>query len=296
MAGPSEPQLLRLPYHSKATGKAREFFVYLPTGYEVDETYRWPVILHLHGGGEQGDGKEDLDWVLFHGPLAEAWLRHRDLPFVMIGPQLPVFDNDWQLELRAGVPRPVRRPYPAPCWASERPGQPMALAPDVSPVKYDCTEAWGDEGFPGGWQLCEEDVTAILDTVLSTYRTDSERVYMTGESYGGHGTWHMAMTYPERFAAIAPVCGDGNSSLASVLAERQLPIWMFHGGRDTLNKRRSGHMTWRMRLSRQDTNRCGSRFMKIVGTIAGLGCTAVRTSMIGFCSTGASNPPALLWS
>ena len=43
-----------------------------------------------------------------NGPLAEAWICHRDLPFVMIGPQLPVFGMENQLQLRAGDPKPVR--------------------------------------------------------------------------------------------------------------------------------------------------------------------------------------------
>jgi hypothetical protein len=45
------------------------------------------------GNGERGDGKADLDYVLTHGPLFEAWVQRRDLPFVMIAPQLPLFDQ-----------------------------------------------------------------------------------------------------------------------------------------------------------------------------------------------------------
>ena len=233
----NEPQLLRLPYQSKATGEYREFLVYLPVGYGVEQTYRWPVILFLHGGGERGDGRADLDYVLLNGPLGEAWIRHRDLPFVMIGPQLPLFGMDWQIQLRAGIPKPVRLATdPGPQPVKDRPSQPMMRAPDLSPAVFDVTETWGDDGFPSGWQLCQEDLIAMLDTVLREYQTDPDRVYLTGLSYGGNGTWHMAITYPERWAAIAPICGDGNSALASTLATRQLPIWMFHGGRDTLNK------------------------------------------------------------
>ena len=44
------------------------------------------MILFLHGGGERGDGKAELDLVLKHGPLKEAWSAQRDLPFVMIAP------------------------------------------------------------------------------------------------------------------------------------------------------------------------------------------------------------------
>ena len=53
---PSEPELLRLPYLSDATGKEREYLVYLPRGYRDEPDRRWPVLLFLHGSGEVGDG------------------------------------------------------------------------------------------------------------------------------------------------------------------------------------------------------------------------------------------------
>ena len=49
----SEAQLLRIPYHSQATQGQREYFLYLPAGYETDTEKRWPVLLFLHGGGER---------------------------------------------------------------------------------------------------------------------------------------------------------------------------------------------------------------------------------------------------
>src|SRR5690606_39559586 len=49
-------QLLRLPYVSQADNKNREFFVYLPRGYETQPEQQWPVLLFLHGNGERGNG------------------------------------------------------------------------------------------------------------------------------------------------------------------------------------------------------------------------------------------------
>lgn len=184
---PSEPQLLRLSCHSAATGQSRSFLVYLPSGYHTQVVYRWPVIVFLHGVGERGDGHADLDYVLLSGPLGEAWIGHRDLPFVMIGPQLPIFDMEWQLQLRAGVPKPQRLATAPAAPTPERPSQRMLRAPDPSPAVFDVTEAWGDDGFPGGWQLCQDEVMAMLDTVLGAYRTDPDRVYLTGLSYAGTG-------------------------------------------------------------------------------------------------------------
>ncbi len=232
----STAQLLRLPYHSTATGEERDFLLYLPAGYDADQDRRWPVLFFLHGGGERGDGKKDLDYVLVHGPLTEAWIRHRELPFVIISPQLPVFDMDHQVASQAGAAKPVRLSAPPPPIPEDRPARPMLRASDPTPAFFGVTEAWGDEGFPGGWQNCQEDLIAILDGVLASYRTDPDRIYLTGLSYGGHGTWHMAATCPDRWAAIAPFCGDANEAQMAVLAQRGLPIWMFHGGRDLVVK------------------------------------------------------------
>ena len=229
-------QLLRVPYQSTATGEERDFLLYLPAGYDAEQARRWPVLFFLHGGGERGDGKGDLDYVLVHGPLTEAWIRHRDLPFVIISPQLPLFGMDHQAVALAGAPKPLRLPAPPPPIPEDRPARTMVRAADPTPALFGVTETWGDEGFPGGWQNCQEDLIAILDGVLGSYRTDPDRVYLTGLSYGGHGTWHMAAACPDRWAAIAPFCGDANEAQMAVLAQRGLPIWMFHGGRDLVVK------------------------------------------------------------
>ena len=88
----SEPELRRISYESVRTGKWRDYFVYLPRGFA--QTKVWPVMLFLHGNGERGDGKKDLDYVLMHGPVFEAWCQRRNLPFVIISPQLPMFGQE----------------------------------------------------------------------------------------------------------------------------------------------------------------------------------------------------------
>ena len=263
-------QLLSIPYHSTATGVERDFLLYLPAGYDADQERRWPVLFFLHGGGERGDGKEDLDYVLVHGPLREAWLGHRDLPFVIVAPQLPVFDMHHQAAANAGAPKPVRLVAPAAPLPEDRPQRPMLRAADPEPAFFGVTEAWGDEGFPGGWQNCQEDLIAILDGVLASCRTDPNRVYLTGLSYGGHGTWHTAAAFPDRWAAIAPFCGDANEAQMVVLARQGLPIWMFHGGRDKVLKpewaydlanalERAGHPTVRFTVHEDLGHDCWTR-------------------------------------
>ncbi len=79
-----------------------------------------------------------------------------------------------------------------------------------------------------GWKPFE--LNALLDKILASYRVDPDRVYLTGLSMGGFGTWDWASQNANRFAAIAPMCGGGNTSLARRL--KNLPIWVFHGEAD----------------------------------------------------------------
>jgi predicted peptidase len=71
---------------------------------------------------------------------------------------------------------------------------------------------------------------ALVDDVAAGYRVDPDRVYLTGLSMGGYGTWKLALEYPNRFAAIAPICGGGEPRRAFRL--KNLPVWVFHGGKD----------------------------------------------------------------
>jgi len=83
-------------------------------------------------------------------------------------------------------------------------------------------EQWWDE---------ELDVLInLLDETVAKYDVDEQRVYLTGLSMGGYGTWALGARYGDRFAAIAPVCGGGTLPMTLKLAD--MPIWAFHGARD----------------------------------------------------------------
>ena len=92
------------------------------------------------------------------------------------------------------------------------------------------------EGRPGytenGIRSVESELIEALDYVLANYPVDPDRIYITGQSKGGSGTWGLILAHPDRFAAAAPVCGRSDPSLASRIST--LPIWVFHGGRDTV--------------------------------------------------------------
>jgi predicted peptidase len=84
---------------------------------------------------------------------------------------------------------------------------------------------------PGrGWQ--PETLNGLLDEVIAKYRVDTDRVYLTGLSMGGYGTWALAAAHPERFAAIAPICGGGNPDDAAKI--KDIPTWVFHGAKDSV--------------------------------------------------------------
>lgn len=87
------------------------------------------------------------------------------------------------------------------------------------------------------WVMQIDALDALLDELAQTYAVDLERVYLTGLSLGGNGSWHLAAAYPERFAAVVPICGWGEwwggfPEQACVL--KQVPIWAFHGAQDTV--------------------------------------------------------------
>lgn len=79
-----------------------------------------------------------------------------------------------------------------------------------------------------GWNT--DALNALLDDVTAKYKVDKDRVYLTGLSMGGYGTWALAAAHPERFAALVPICGGGNPDDAAKL--KNLPIWVFHGAKD----------------------------------------------------------------
>ncbi|MGB8353874.1 MAG: sugar-binding protein [Chthoniobacteraceae bacterium] len=90
----------------------------------------------------------------------------------------------------------------------------IVIAPQCSP-----TEWWSPP-----------ELNALLDRMEEKYRVDIDRVYLTGLSMGGYGSWALATESPERFAAVVPICGGGDPDDAARI--KDVPIWVFHGGKD----------------------------------------------------------------
>jgi predicted peptidase len=85
----------------------------------------------------------------------------------------------------------------------------------------------------GSWSPDTRDGDLVLyqiKEVVSRYQIDPNRIYLTGHSSGGAGTWELAAANPDLFAAIVPVCAGTDINLAKKLVH--IPCWCFHGGSD----------------------------------------------------------------
>ena len=131
-----------------------------------------PLVVQLHGAGEGGWGKEELDLVEVHG--FSTLFKENEYECMLVMPQCP---------------------------------------PDTF------------------WAAKIESLVAFIEKLIEEYHIDENRVYLTGSSMGGYGTWFTAMARPDLFAAIAPVCGGGMAWRANVL---KMPVWAFHGAEDTV--------------------------------------------------------------
>ena len=147
------------------------YLLFLPQSYGQRPEKKWPLILFLHGRGEQGD---DLQLVKKHG-IPKIVETREGFPFITLSPQCPI-DSSWQVQLDA--------------------------------------------------------LNALLDEVVDRYAADAERIYLTGLSMGGYGTWQLACAFPERFAAIAPICGGRWGAGGFPQRLKHIPAWAFHGAKD----------------------------------------------------------------
>jgi len=164
------------------------FIAYIPDNITDNPA----LLVQLHGAGERGNGKTDLDKVLVHG------FSH--------------IVNDDNLKN---------------C---------ILIMPQCPPESF--------------WVAKIESLKKFIDSVVSAYSVNTDRIYLCGLSMGGFGTWYTAMAYPELFAAIAPCCGGGMAWNAGVL---KMPIWTFHGKNDTVV---SPTQTLEMIEKLKDSNPC----------------------------------------
>lgn len=80
-------------------------------------------------------------------------------------------------------------------------------------------------------ETLEDEFISFLKDLIEKYNVDTSKIYLTGLSMGGFGTWYYGYKYTNAFAALAPVCG-GISHSVSFEAYKDIPIWNFHGAKD----------------------------------------------------------------
>ena len=157
---------------------------------KLGEGGRLPLVLFLHGAGERGD---DNEAQLVHGVKdLLAWCGKEKQECVVVAPQCP--KGLWWSNLDGNFKLPEKAKMKAdPSW-------PMAMVLDV--VK--------DLVKKGG--------------------IDPDRIYVTGLSMGGYGSFDAICRWPEFFAAAVPVCGGADPDQAGKI--RNIPMWVFHGEAD----------------------------------------------------------------
>jgi len=86
------------------------------------------------------------------------------------------------------------------------------------------------------WESQLDKLDALVDEIVESYAVDTRRIYLTGLSMGGLGTWHFALEHPARFAAVVPIAGgyifESDEIPDNICDVADVPIWVFHGTRD----------------------------------------------------------------
>ena len=164
--------------------------LYVPEDYDSKKKY--PVLLFLHGYGERGsDNEAQLNIGMMTNFFTKGY--YKKFPAILIAAQCPG-DTQWAVQGYNGSYK-----------ISDTPGKPT---------------------FNEAIQLCKR----AVDKTIEDYSVDTNRLYVTGLSMGGYGTWNIITHYPDYFAGAIPICGGGDPSKASRLVNT--PIWCFHGSSD----------------------------------------------------------------
>jgi predicted peptidase len=136
--------------------------------------------------------------------------------------------EDNQLQLKHGAPeflKPARRQqYPCIVVVPQCPSQQKW-------VEVDWTLTSGKDTFIDQPSAAMATALGIVDQWVQSGRVDKSRIYVTGISMGGYGTWFASASANHLFAAALPICGGGDPTWANRYGT--LPIWNFHGSADS---------------------------------------------------------------
>ena len=183
-------------------GNSLTYYLYLPAHYNPKQKY--PLVLLLHGGGERSKTSNTAaqnEKLLLSDPYSAVWSAYYN------GAGNPHIQQQWPCFVVIPQMQSSQQ------WVNVN----VHLGSYVQPAQ---------PSVP--LQLTKE----LLDSLQRQYPSiDANRLYITGLSNGGLGTWDAIERWPNYFAAAAPISGAGDPSKAAVL--KNLPIWAFHGSADT---------------------------------------------------------------
>jgi len=112
----------------------------------------------------------------------------------------------------------------------------VGLAPAImlEPERWNCIAIFPQKpNQKAQWEDYDAAVMTMVAVAQKEYAIDPHRVYLTGLSQGGHGSWEIGAAHPETWAAVAPLCGYGDP--ASIAARwKSTPVWAFHGLKDNV--------------------------------------------------------------
>jgi len=182
--------------YTDSDGMKMNYYLYVPSCYTPQQKY--PLVLLLHGGGESANPQatpEQNRALLLSQYYIQVWASpaiQQKWPSFIVIPQV-VSPNRW-----VNVPAATGS-----YTLASQPSDSLRLAKE------------------------------IVDMLQHEYQgIDAHRLYVTGLSMGGYGTWEAIERWPDYFAAAAPLAGAGDPSKAALLVHT--PIWAFHGAQDTV--------------------------------------------------------------
>lgn len=128
--------------------------------------------------------------------------------------------SDLELLKKHGPPKHIQNGHTMTFTVDGKTEKFIVIAPQLSTSYSSYSQAW---------------LTCVIDHTLATYRVDPDRLYVTGLSMGGFGTYTAATsaTLAPKIAAVAPIAGGGDTSKACVIRDNCIPVWAFHGDADT---------------------------------------------------------------
>jgi predicted peptidase len=173
-------------------GSVLPYRILFPLDY--DETHKYPLILVLHGAGERGNDNEKQ--LIHGGKLFVDSVMRRKYPAIVVFPQCAT-ESYWS------------------SVSIDREKQPLQLNFDYTrPVTTPLKNA-----------------ISLVQQLVRDEAVDSKRIYITGLSMGGMGTFEAVHRYPDIFASALPICGGGDTVRYKKV---KVPFWVFHGGADAV--------------------------------------------------------------